>query len=630
MFHALKKFDNYIDRNLNKGGRRGLWITLIIIAIFLIMATLFDFMLFNANMPDETTTDEFISSLENGEVDTVYYNPTNEIMRYTLLNDDTKNMTVQERVRYRYSRNDWRQTAFLGGNNFRHEMLVDYGVRLKLRTFEPMLAGVWSTIFSISLLVIVFALLMLFMQRSMSSAKRFDSLQGQVKTTFGDVIGQDEVLDDLRYIVRMMSGEKLDALGARIPKGILLSGPPGTGKTLIARAVAGEAGVPFFSANASEFIDTYVGVGPKTVRTLFKQARKHKPCIIFIDEIDAVASIRGGQGTTSEDNKTVNALLQEMDGFDKDSGIFVMAATNNPGNLDPAILRAGRFDRQVVVNPPRDWTVRKKLFELYIGNTECNADIENLAKQTVGFTGADINAVVNEAKLVAAMSNKKKLDADCFETAIDKKIFKANRSNYERHKKDIEVAAYHEAGHAVVTYLADRPIARASIIGSTSGVGGAVFQADKDISEFTARDEYLWQIRICYAGRAAEKIRFGQVSDGAASDITQATKIIYNYVGKVGMSDEYGLLDVDVLKSVAPLAVPTSVMRHLSTKLMAETEQYVNENYYIVEALATALREKETLSGEQIKEIIDAAKCSKRQKDDIKSDMSFDDVFITA
>lgn len=628
MKHIMKRFDDYIDHNLNKGGRRSLWIVLIIIAVILIMATLWDYMLFCANVPQETTTEGFLTSVKNGEVDTVYYSPNNETMRYTLFTDESKKMSPQERAAYQYGLENWRQTAFLGGENFRHEMLIDYGVNLKLRTFEPMLAGVWSLIFSASLIIIVFALLMLFMQHGMSATKRFDSLQGQVKTTFNDVIGQDEVLNDLKYIVRMMSGEKLDTLGARIPKGILLSGPPGTGKTLIARAVAGEAGVPFFSANASEFIDTYVGVGPKTVRALFKQARKHKPCVIFIDEIDAMASIRGGQGTTSEDNKTVNALLQEMDGFEKDCGIFVMAATNNPDSLDPAILRAGRFDRQVTVNPPRDWTVRKKLFELYIGKTECKVDIENLAKQTVGFTGADINAIVNEAKLVAAMSDKKQLDADCFETAIDKKIFKANRSSYKRHKKDIEVAAYHEAGHAVMTYLAEKPIARASIIGSTSGVGGAVFQADKDTSQFTTRDEYIWQTRICYAGRAAEIAKFGEMSDGAANDITQATKIIYNYVCKVGMSEDYGLLDVDVLKTISPFAVPTDVMRYLSMKFMAETEQYVTENFYLVEELAKALIDKETLSGEQIEDIITTAKCKIAAEKKLNLEAELQDIFV--
>lgn len=584
-----------------------------IMAIILIVMTGFDSAIYKLNMPEEVTTSEFIASLEAGDVDTVYYNSSNEMMRYTLLNEETRDMTYEQRKTYVYEKSDWRQTKYLGGENFRRDMLVNYGVNLVIRSFEPAMSGIWSLIFSISLIVLMFAGLMMMMQHSTMGGKKFDSMQGQIDTTFENVVGQDEVLNDLKFIVQMMRGEKLDSLGARIPKGVLLSGPPGTGKTLIARAVAGEAGVPFFSANASEFIDMYVGVGPKTVRTLFKQARKHKPCVIFIDEIDAVASTRGAQGTTSEDNKTVNALLQEMDGFNKESGIFVIAATNNPDSLDPAIVRAGRFDRQVVVNPPRDWKVRRKLFDLYIKDTKCEADIDNLAKQTVGFTGADINAVVNEAKLVAAMNNKTALDAECFETAIDKKLFKANRSSAQRHKKDIKVAAYHEAGHAVMNYLADKPIARASIIGSTSGVGGAVFQADKDTSQFSTKEEYEWQIRICYAGRASEIIKFNEMTDGAGSDITQATKIIYNYVCKVGMSDEYGLLDTDVLKSISPFAVPNETMQSLSKKFMDETKELLEKNYDITEAIAQELLDKETISGDEIIDLINRVRKTSKE-----------------
>lgn len=601
---AFNKFNSTIERYLNKGGRRKSWIILIILATIMVAFTAIDSAIFEANVPQKTTTEEFMASLEAGDVDTVYYDSTNEMMRYTLFNDETRGMSIEEREGYTYPKDNWRQTPYLGGENFRRDMLVTYGVNLKVKSFTPVFSEFWSIIYSVVLIIFLFAALMTIMQNSTVNTKKFDSLQGQVKTTFNDVIGQDEVLDDLRFIVRMMQGEKLDSLGAQIPKGILLSGPPGTGKTLIARAVAGEAGVPFFSANASEFIDMYVGVGPKTVRTLFRQARKHKPCVIFIDEIDAVASVRGAQGTTSEDNKTVNALLQEMDGFNKDTGVFVIAATNNPDNLDPAIVRAGRFDRQIVVNPPRDWKVRKKLFDLYIGDTKCEVDSELLAKQTVGFTGADISAIVNESKLVAAMKHKTALDAECFETAIDKKLFKANRSSSKRHCHDVEVAAYHEAGHAVMTYLAKLPIARASIIGSTSGVGGAVFQADKDSAQLTTKDEYEWQIRICYAGRAAEIVKFDEMSNGAGSDISQATKILYEYVGKVGMSPLYGYLDVDVLKSISVFAVPTDIMQKLSVDFMDEAEKMIRSNFVCVEAVAKALLERETLSGDEINAII--------------------------
>ena len=600
MKELQRKINDFIEKHLNKGGRRNLWLTIILIAFVMIWMTLFDNMMYKLNTPEEVTTAEFLESLEAGDIDTIYYNASSEMMRYTLLNDETRNMSAEERAAYSYDNSDWRMTLYLGGENFRYNMLTQYNVRLKVQTFSPTLSEFWSLLFSFGLLIGICIFVLYLLQTGTANQKKFDSMEGRIDTTFKDVIGQDEVLEDLNFIVKMMRGEKLDALGARIPKGVLLSGPPGTGKTLIARAVAGEAGVPFFSANASGFIDMYVGVGAKTVRTLFKQARKRKPCVIFIDEIDAIASVRGAQGTTSEDNKTVNALLQEMDGFNKESGIFVIAATNNPDLLDPAIVRAGRFDRQVVVNPPRDWTVRKKMFDLYVGETACEADIENIAKQTVGFTGADINAVVNEAKLVAAMQNKLALDAECFETAIDKKVFKANRSSSERHKRDIEIAAYHEAGHAIMTHLAGLPIARASIIGSTSGVGGVVFQAEKDTSQFSTKDEYEWQIRICYAGRASELIQFNKITNGASSDITQATKLIYAYVCKFGMSEDYGLLDTDILKTISPFAVPNEIMQDLSKKFMKEAEGLLRNNYKLVEAIAIELLEKETMPGDII------------------------------
>ena len=600
MKELQRKINDFIERHLNKGGRRNLWLTVILIAFVMIWMTLFDNMMYKLNTPEEVTTAEFLESLEAGDIDTIYYNASSEMMRYTLLNDETRNMSAEERAAYSYDNSDWRMTLYLGGENFRYNMLTQYNVRLKVQTFSPTLSEFWSLLFSFGLLIGICIFVLYLLQTGTANQKKFDSMEGRIDTTFKDVIGQDEVLEDLNFIVKMMRGEKLDALGARIPKGVLLSGPPGTGKTLIARAVAGEAGVPFFSANASGFIDMYVGVGAKTVRTLFKQARKRKPCVIFIDEIDAVASVRGAQGTTSEDNKTVNALLQEMDGFNKENGIFVIAATNNPDALDPAIVRAGRFDRQVVVNPPRDWTVRKKMFDLYVGETACEADIENIAKQTVGFTGADINAVVNEAKLVAAMQNKLALDAECFETAIDKKVFKANRSSSERHKRDVEIAAYHEAGHAIMTHLAGLPIARASIIGSTSGVGGVVFQAEKDTSQFSTKDEYEWQIRICYAGRASELIQFNKITNGASSDITQATKLIYDYVCKFGMSEDYGLLDTDILKTISPFAVPNEIMQNLSKKFMKDAEELLRNNYKLVEAIAVELLEKETIPGDII------------------------------
>ena len=607
----MRGVDKKIDDWLNRTNKKGLIVVLSLLAFLLLFITAMDALIFRADTPRIVGIDEFYDDLKAGKVDTVYYHNQEEIMRYTVLNSDTAEMTMTERLDYKYPKSNWRQTIYPGSTevDFRREMTEKYHVNAVVRTFRPALSIVWSGIAMLGSTLLMFIVVISLMSRHMTPDKKFNAVSEDTDTRFKDVIGQNEVLRDLEFIVDMMrSKKKLDTFDARVPKGILLSGPPGTGKTLIARAVAGEAGVPFYSANASEFIDLYVGMGARTVRSLFRQARKSAPCIIFIDEIDAVASKRGATGTTSEDNKTVNALLQEMDGFDKTSGIFVIAATNNPDALDEAIVRAGRFDRQVVVSPPRDWTIRKKLFEKYIGTAPTSADIESIARQTVGFTGADIDAIVNEAKLTAAMDGKPSIDTECFEIAIDKKVFKANRSDKKAINKDLEIAAYHEAGHAVMTYISGLPIARASIAGSVSGVGGAVFQADRaDSGKLTSKIDYEKQIMIAYAGRAAEKIKFGaeNISDGAASDITQATNLIYAYICRAGMGAT-GILDYEMVKAIDPLAMPIAEMERLSRMLMDKAESAIGKDYSKVEAVAKALLDKETLSGDEIAKIIDS------------------------
>ena len=608
----INKLNKKIDDWLNKGNKKGIVLLLALIVLILISMSFVDTIMFENNIPKIVSIEEFYSDLKAGNIDTIYYNATEETMRYTVLNNETREMTMTERLNYNYPKENWRQSIYPGNAeaDFRREMTENYHVNVKVRSFKPALSTMWDFILTVLMMLATISFMLIFMMRHMTPEKKFNSVSTKIDTKFKDIIGQDEVLKDLEFIVDMLQGKKkADKFGARVPKGILLSGPPGTGKTLIARAIAGEAGVPFFSANASEFIDLYVGMGARAVRSLFNQARKNKPCIIFIDEIDAIASKRGATGSTSEDSKTVNALLQEMDGFNKDSGVFIIAATNNADSLDEAIVRAGRFDRQVIVNPPRDWKTRNKLFDKYIGDVDCTANIENISRQTVGFTGADIDMVVNEAKLTASMMDKEALDDECFEIAIDKKVFKSNRSKSEKINRDIKIAAYHEAGHAVMTYLANLPIARASIIGSTSGVGGVVFQADKkDASQFTTKSEYEWQIKIAYAGRAAEEIIFKDVSDGASSDITQATNLIYMYICRVGMDANFGMLDMELLKNIDPLIMPIDSMKEMSAKLMKETVEILSQNINKIKKVAEQLLEKETLSGEDIEEIIKQVK----------------------
>lgn len=422
---------------------------------------------------------------------------------------------------------------------------------------------------------------------------------------FDDIIGHDEALEEIRFITKLIKNPELgDVIGARVPHGILFAGPPGTGKTMLAKAIANEAGVPFLYQNASSFIELYVGTGAKRVRNLFKAARKHAPCIIFIDEIDAIGLSRSAKrSTSSEDLQTINALLQEMDGFKKHDNIFIIAATNNPDGLDEALVRAGRFDRQVTINPPRDWEVRKDLFKNYLSKCKVNnnVDLDNLSRQTAGFTGADIASICNEAGIIAIMNDKREIDTACLEEAIDKKVFKGSRAKKAAHMHDKEIIAYHEAGHAVMSYLLGEPIARASIQSTTSGVGGAVFNEDNN-TVFHTKTYIEHRIMIAYAGRASEEIKFKEITTGAANDITNATELITQYVEKMGFDESFGLLDIGVLTTnhMVSDTIINEKMSSMSVQLYDQTKKTLKESYDMVEKLAQELLKVETLTGTEI------------------------------
>ena len=351
----------------------------------------------------------------------------------------------------------------------------------------------------------------------------------------------------------------------------------------------------------------YVGLGAKRVRSLFKLAKKKAPCIIFIDEIDAIGVARDSKNSHSENEQTINALLQEMDGFGTADNIFVIAATNRADALDKALVRSGRFDRRIVVNPPRDWTVRRDLFNHYLDKYKVadDLDIDTLAKQTSGFTGADIAMVCNEASIIAVMADSEVINKDDLESAIDRKIFRGNRSKAETDTLDRQIVAYHEAGHAVMTWLLGRPIARASIQSTTSGVGGAVFREDTT-SKFTSDKDLRELVMIAYAGRASEDIKFKSLSDGASNDITKATEMMTEYIERLGFDDDFGLLDVGVLSREHLLDSKdiTKKLSQMSKELYTECKQKLNDNYDKVETLAQSLLDCNTLSGDEIDKLL--------------------------
>lgn len=574
---------------------------------------------------EQITYTEFLELAENGKVDALYYSSGEETMTAVLFNEETKDMPLEEREEYVYENEDKRYVPYPAYDDFRKDML-SYDIRLILMRGKSTLVNVLSTLISLALPIFWIFLIW----KMMSSQTKGLDKKGILQTSdvkFSDVIGQDEVIENIQFISDLIKDPtKGDNIGVKVPKGILLTGAPGTGKTLIAKAIAGEAGVPFISMGGSDFKELFVGMGAKRVRDLFKIARENAPCIIFIDEIDSIGAKRDSRTSNSEDDSTINALLKEMDGFNGREGIFVLAATNHPEKLDKALTRAGRFDRRIAINPPRDWQVRKELFEHYLENFKVSedVDIDNLAKTVSGFTGADIAMICNEAGIVAMMHDKEFIDNASLEEAIDKVVFNGSRSKKEAFRKDKEIVAYHESGHAVMTYLVGKPISRASIIGTTSGVGGAVFQADSSDTLFTTKQDMIDRVMITYSGRASEEIKFKDVTTGAENDITQATNVMSAYIQRYGFDKDFGLLDISVLseQGLIDMADITSRLSKMSKEVYKDTFDLLNKNYSKVEALAQKLLEVETLSGREIEELLNSMSSNNNTYNQVSSSTS--------
>ena len=369
--------------------------------------------------------------------------------------------------------------------------------------------------------------------------------EGKVKTRFADVAGVDEAKDELVEVVDFLkSPKKYTDIGGKIPKGVLLVGPPGTGKTLLARAVAGEAGVPFFRISGSDFVEMFVGVGASRVRDLFKQAREKAPCIIFIDEIDAIGKSRmNGFSSNDEREQTLNQLLVEMDGFDNEKGLIILAATNRADILDPALLRPGRFDRQVPVERP-DVKGREAILRIHAKNVKLDdtVDFESLAHGTVGFAGADLANVVNEAALLAVRNGHDKVSMTDFNEAIDKVSIGLKKKSRKDNEKEIRLVAVHETGHALVAAFTPEhtPVNKITVVPRSHGVGGFTqFREEKEEKNFLTRKDMINEVDSSLGGRAAEEIVLGDISTGASNDIAQATDIIKRMITDYGMSDKF-------------------------------------------------------------------------------------------
>jgi cell division protease FtsH len=458
------------------------------------------------------------------------------------------------------------------------------------------------------------------------------------RKTFDDVAGVDEAKEELQEVVEFLKDpSKFQRLGGKIPKGALLVGPPGTGKTLLARAVAGEANVPFFTISGSDFVEMFVGVGASRVRDMFEQAKKNAPCIIFIDEIDAVGRSRGAGlgGGNDEREQTLNQLLVEMDGFEANEGIILIAATNRPDVLDPALLRPGRFDRQVVVPNP-DITGREKILKVHMRDVPLGSDVDakTIARGTPGFSGADLANLVNEAALLAARRNKRLVSMQEFEDAKDKVLMGPERRSMVMSEKEKELTAYHEAGHAIVAMNVPEadPVHKATIIprGRALGMVMRLPEADKLSENYTQMTSFL---AIAMGGRIAEELKFGKdkITSGASSDIQQATRMARAMITRWGFSDELGTIDYsddngqnvflgqEITRSKAISSETAHTIEKEVRRLIDEANEtarrILTEKKKDWETLAEGLLEYETLSGSEITDLLNGKPPSRPDED---------------
>jgi len=512
------------------------------------------------------------------------------------------------------------------------QLLLQYQVPVKFRS-SPISAVQWQQLILSILLMLGFIGFLFLIFRQMqagnqqafnfarSRARRYD--QNQPRVTFEDVADLEEAKEELKEVIEFLKNpQRFQALGAKVPKGVLLMGPPGSGKTLLARAVAGEAGVPFFHVSGSEFVEMFVGVGAARVRDLFEQAKANRPCIIFVDELDAVGRLRfaGIGGGHDEREQTLNQLLVEMDGLEQNSGIIVVAATNRPDVLDPALLRPGRFDRRIVIDHPNA-KGREAILRVHLRGKPLadDVDIEKLAKQTAGFSGADLANMVNEAAILAARKNKTKIEMSDLLEALEKVIAGPEKKSRLITEKEKRVLAYHESGHALVSKLLKvREVTKITIIPRGLALGYTLNLPQEDRYLMSKR-ELLDEMTVILAGRAAEEVVFGEVTTGAQNDLERVTDLARRMVCEFGMSERLG--PVTLGRKAGPIFLGRDIVedRNYSETVASEIDKEVRriveecyerakrllqENRHLLDAIANRLLEKETIDGEELDRLL--------------------------
>ncbi|NMA35176.1 MAG: ATP-dependent metallopeptidase FtsH/Yme1/Tma family protein [Clostridiaceae bacterium] len=590
---------------------------IVIIVLFLFMVML----LTSTGNPAQLSYTQLLSHIENSNVQSI----TLEADEATVeLINPNKGSKTREYVVYISSIDSFT------------EMVTEAWKKGQVKDFRvqrPWTAPWWISILPTLGLIVIFVIFwVFFLQQSQGGGGNrmmaFGKSRARINTdekrkvTFEDVAGADEEKEELEEIVEFLkSPKKFIELGARIPKGVLLVGPPGTGKTLLARAVSGEAGVPFFSISGSDFVEMFVGVGASRVRDLFEQAKKSAPCIVFIDEIDAVGRHRGAGlgGGHDEREQTLNQLLVEMDGFGINEGVIILAATNRPDILDPALLRPGRFDRRIYVGLP-DIKGREAILKVHAKGKPLGSDVrlDELAKSTPGFTGADLENLLNEAALFAARKNKKRIEMEEIKEATFKAVVGPEKKSKVMSEKEKKLTAYHEAGHAIAVKVASttNKVDRVSIIPSGRAGGYTAHKPDEDKSYHT-KSQLMEEIIISMGGRAAEDLVLGEISTGAANDLKHANGIARSMIMKFGMSETLGNMvfdendevfigrDFGHTKSYSEemAAIIDREIKSIIDNAYEKTKSILNEHINVLHKVAEALLEKEKLEGHEFEAI---------------------------
>ncbi|AJE13466.1 ATP-dependent metallopeptidase FtsH/Yme1/Tma family protein [Clostridium botulinum] len=491
-------------------------------------------------------------------------------------------------------------------NDFKKELL-EYNIEINEMHKQNLIQSLKEIIF------ILFGILMISQIKSIYNKseiknKRIDSDTSKNEISFKDIAGLKQVKKDMHLLVEFLKDpEKFTHKGAKLPKGAILYGEPGTGKTLLAKALAGEANVPFFSINGSDFIEMFAGMGAMRVRSLFEEARENAPCIIFIDEIDAIGRKRDVDLDNSEYRQTLNALLAEMDGFNGSEGILVIAATNRIEDLDQALIRPGRFDKHISVSLPSTPEERLEIIGIYSKNKCFNKEVDftNLAKQTIGFSPAQIESLINEAVLISIQYNKDNIDTECIDKAMYKILLKGHaKEDEKRDKDDIRLVAWHEAGHALIGKLTGMDIPKVTITPSTSGAGGVTMIVPKKMSLYSIQ-ELKNKVKLAYGGRIGELLLLGdknKVTTGASADIQQATEIIKQMIVQYGMDDEFGMLNLYQLDVDNNIILDEA--SKLSKNIYDETYKLLRDNIDTLKSIAELLIEKETICEKDLDNII--------------------------